>query len=151
MLQTELVIKNATGAQIQAVMAALNGDTVLGYETNPPATAPTTARKTRKPKENAETFELAGRETGGSSGEFGETALNEMDAEEQAETEAEVTQNAENEQPPLDLKDVIGACKAHASKHGKAATMKIITNFKVKSVQDLKPAQYQGVVSALSK
>ena len=47
-------------------------------------------------------------------------------------------------------KDVNAACMAHAKVNGRPKTMDILTKkFKVKSILELKPDQYQAVVTAL--
>lgn len=61
------------------------------------------------------------------------------------------------EEPPKETKtkkltdkDVNTAAMAHAKKHGKPATMKILNGkFKIKSILELKPTQYAEVIKAL--
>ncbi len=63
---------------------------------------------------------------------------------------------AEEEPPPkttkkkLTDKDVNQAAMAHAKKHGRPVTLKLLAkNFKVKSILELKPEQYPKVIAAL--
>lgn len=88
------------------------------------------------------------------------TDLDGLDASPEETTEVDETtfdEMPEEIAPPkakaktkLTDKDVNNAAMAYAKKHGKPATMKILTGkFKVKSILELKPEQYQTVITAL--
>ena len=114
-------------------------------ESAPEATPPKPRGRPAKKVEAVEAVEASER------GANGDTSIDEMDAEEQAETESEVTETAEDEQPPLTLSTVVKAFKDYAKIDGRDAALAVLKKFKVKSVQDLTVKQYPEVMKALDQ
>lgn len=78
---------------------------------------------------------------------FGEETFE--DAGETFGDEPEVVETKDAKAPKVDVAAVHAACLAHAKKHSRPETMKVLAKYKVKSVSELKPETYAAVVKAL--
>lgn len=73
----------------------------------------------------------------------------EPETEEETETEEEPETEEEEEGPTAD--DIVEAFQKYAKKNSRDAAAKVLKSFKVKSVRELKKADYAKVLKALKK
>lgn len=142
-MQVQLILTGTNPEQLAKLQSVLGTLAAKGAAEALEAPAP----RTRSPKKKAnETFELSS-DDAANGGDEDEESLDEMDAEEQAETEEEVTEEAEDETPPLKLADVIKAAGKNAKTKKRALAQ--LAKLKLKTIQKLKPSQFESFVDAL--
>lgn len=113
--------------ELRTVAATLDGGKAVAAEKTEKV-----SKKKKKEEAEEEEFDL---------GDAEETE-EETETEEEEETEVE-------EEDDTTIEDVIGAFQKYAKKHSREKAAKVLAKFKVKSVRDLKPANFSQVLGLL--
>ncbi len=142
-MELQIVIKGGSTAELLKGLKAASAELGNVGEVIQSTPSPTTKKKAAKPaavvEEVAEEIESFGEET---------TDADELGFGEEAEEPAAAA--PAKKAPKLTEKDVNEACKAHARKHGRAETLKVLKGkFNAESIVEIKPELYAKVLAAL--